>query len=64
MKLKIVSDGTSEGTWVEDEFGNRLDIDMVSWSYNPIEGTEALLHVKNIDAEVETEAGLIIIDDE
>lgn len=66
MQLKIISDGTTTGTYIcHAETGERLaGVEMLSWHASAEQGfTEATIHLLGVPCEITSEAGIIMPSD-
>lgn len=65
MKLRIVSDGTREGTRVETEDGEQVEgVQLLSWSFDCTQETsEAMLHLWGTASDLTVSTVTIINDD-
>lgn len=66
MKLKIISDGSTAGTYVcHAETGERLaGVQLLSWSASTDSTeSEATLHLWGVPCEITAEVGMMVVDD-
>lgn len=53
MKLRLVSDGTFEGTYIEDEHHGRLeDVVFISYSVVPGKPSELILRIEGVPSNI------------
>jgi hypothetical protein len=56
MKLRLVSDGTSERSFLEDEHGNRLEgVVRIEWNLSAGAESWAIVYIKGISADISLE---------